>query len=137
MIDYRVIINRVSDDGYSTLGELFVVSNDGYVSYQCLTLELPYKDNAQDISSIPKGDYKVVKRWSEKYKDHFHILNVPNRSHILIHQANYVRELRGCIAVGKDFRDIDFDGSLDTINSRRTLEELLNILPNKFNLTIM
>ena len=131
----RVLINRVSDDGYSTLGELFVLEND-YIKYQCLTLELPYRDNKPNISSIPKGKYNVVKRWSKKYKDHFHILDVPNRSYILIHPANYVSELRGCIAVGKDFRDINFDGSLDTINSREALKDLLNILPNKFTIEL-
>lgn len=65
----------------------------------CDTIELPWKNNSKNISCIPEGRYQVIKRFSIKYKNHFHILNVSNRSLILIHPANFaLKELKGCIA---------------------------------------
>ena len=132
----KVLIDRVNDNGYSTLGVLYVLSDSDGIIYQCNTLELPFKGNRANISSIPKGKYQVKKRVSEKYGEHFHILDVPNRRYILIHQANYVHQLRGCIAVGSDFKDIDHNEELDVVNSKRTMNELLNILPKSFYLQI-
>jgi hypothetical protein len=56
--------------------------------------------------------------------------DVPNRDWILIHPANYTRELLGCIAVGMDHKDIDKDGELDLTSSRKAMGEIL-----KYNLT--
>jgi hypothetical protein len=51
------------------------------------------------ISCIPEGRYEIVKRYNAKFKWHFIIMNVPNRSFILIHPANdALKELKGCIA---------------------------------------
>ena len=55
---------------------------------------------------------------------------MPNRDWILIHPANYTRELLGCIAVGMDHKDIDKDGELDLTSSRKAMGEIL-----KYNLT--
>ena len=63
------------------------------------TIELPWRQNARCISCIPKGVYAVRKRYSEKFKWHLVLLEVPGRSGILIHPANdAVKELQGCIA---------------------------------------
>ncbi|MBF0598046.1 DUF5675 family protein [Faecalibacter rhinopitheci] len=65
----------------------------------CDTIELPWKNNIKNISCIPEGTYQVVKRFSQKYKQHYLITNVSNRSLILIHPANFaLKELKGCIA---------------------------------------
>ena len=65
----------------------------------CFTIELPWKQNAVRKSCIPEGEYKIRKRYSEKFKWHYIIENVPNRSLILIHPANdAMKELLGCIA---------------------------------------
>ena len=58
----------------------------------CWMLELPDHENARNISSIPKGKYKVKhlpRSGSGKYIDVYHVLDVPNRSGILIHSGNY------------------------------------------------
>ncbi len=63
------------------------------------TIELPWKDNAKQVSCIPEGRYRLVRRKSKKYGDHFLVKDVPNRQLILIHPANdAVKELKGCIA---------------------------------------
>lgn len=67
------------------------------------TLELPWKDNVRFISCIPEGTYKIHRRLSAIYeiKDCYVIENVAGRSRILIHAANEVFELKGCIAIGE------------------------------------
>jgi hypothetical protein len=65
----------------------------------CHTIELPWKENQKMISCIPEGRYEMVKRYNAKFKSHFILMNVPNRSFILIHPANdALKELKGCIA---------------------------------------
>lgn len=63
------------------------------------TIELSWNHNKKRISCIPEGTYKLRKRYSEKFKWHYVLLHVPDRSHILIHPANNaLKELQGCIA---------------------------------------
>lgn len=65
----------------------------------CETIELPWRGNKPNISCIPEGRYRLEKRYSFKFKWHIHLVNVPNRSLILIHPANdALTELKGCIA---------------------------------------
>ena len=72
-----------------------------YVGEELLacTIELPWKQNAKRISCIPEGVYTLRRRYSEKFKWHLVLLEVPERSGILIHPANdALKELQGCIA---------------------------------------
>ncbi|KVV15866.1 DUF5675 family protein [Flavobacterium sp. TMP13] len=65
----------------------------------CHTIELPWKANRPQISCIPEGEYFIVKRYSTKFGWHLELVEVPNRSLILIHPANNAAlQLRGCIA---------------------------------------
>lgn len=81
------------------------------------TLELPWKDNQRNISCIPEGTYMCVPRSSVKHGAHFHLVNVPQRSLILIHVANYISQLQGCIAPGMQHSDINKDGIMDVASS--------------------
>ena len=119
-----------------TLGLMTLYDNYNFPFYVVHTLELPWKNNEKKISCIPTGEYNVVKRYSEKYGNHFHILNVPNRDYILIHAANYVNQLLGCIAVGDQHVDINKDGLRDVTNSKGILTKLNTFLPDKFVLCI-
>lgn len=127
----EVQIKRIDYSDKQVLGELTV---DGFA---CKTLELADKENQRRISCIPKGTYKVIKRFSAKYGNHFWIQNVPNRSMILIHQANYHFQLLGCIAVGEKHTDINKDGYRDVTSSVATMNKLNQILPNEFTLKIV
>lgn len=73
------------------------------------TLELPWRNNASRISCIPAGIYSCIWRVSSKFGWVFEVTNVPSRSGILIHPANFAAdkskpelksELLGCIALG-------------------------------------
>lgn len=132
----RAILIRLNENKSQTLGRLFIF--DGLdIAYECCTLELPYKNNKRNVSCIPTGEYKVTCRNSEKYGDHYQVENVMMRDYILIHPANYYTQLRGCIAVGYDFYDINDDGEHDLTHSRRTMKDLLNVAPDGFNLIIL
>ncbi|QXP79812.1 MULTISPECIES: DUF5675 family protein [Winogradskyella] len=62
-------------------------------------IELPWKSNQRNISCIPEGVYPLKARYSEKFGPHLQVLDVPDRSLILLHPANDAqRDLRGCIA---------------------------------------
>lgn len=134
--DLIATLQRNSDDGYQTLGTLEVFNGSTKV-FNCVTLELPWNDNKKKESCIPIGTYKVVKRSSEKYKEHFHILDVPGRDYILIHPANLRTELLGCIAPGDSYKDISGDNKVDILNSKRTLAKLYSLMPDEFELTII
>jgi hypothetical protein len=135
----KVRIKRIKElsSHIQTLGELFIYDNINVKVYSCKTIELGWNNNERRKSCIPDGSYKVVKRVSPKFGNHFHVLNVPKRDWILIHSANFSRQLLGCVAVGKDHVDIDKDGLKDVTSSKDTMNELNNILPKEFNLEIV
>ena len=127
--EYTLI--RLQYDTEQTLGYLF----DGLERIAC-TLELEWADNQKRVSCIPLGSYEVVRRWSEKYGHHFHVLDVDNRDYILIHHGNYHRDILGCILVGNNHVDIDKDGFKDVTSSKATMKKLVDSMPDKFLLTI-
>jgi len=131
----KVEISRDSASTVQTLGQLNIYEDNNIV-YSCKTLELPWKNNEKRVSCIPEGQYKVVKRNSAKYGDHFHITNVDNRDYILIHSGNYHTQILGCVLVGKQHVDINGDGNLDVSSSKPTMAELNQQLPDEFDMVV-
>ena len=126
----EVKLIRGPQDQRQTLG---IMICEGFKLY---TLELPWKNNEFQKSCIPTGEYICEPRFSEKYKKHFILKGVPNRTYILIHAANYVRQLLGCIGVGLSILDIDKDGLNDITSSRAALDKLIRTYPEGFKLII-
>jgi len=93
--DFKVTIFREYPDHKCTSGYLAV--NDNII---CYTLEKPWRDNQQNISSIPADTYNGILRYD--HNDHWRIelLDVPGRTHIQIHIGNTVDDISGCILVG-------------------------------------
>ena len=135
----EMFIKRNEDESneVQTLGDGYILNEKEQVKFAFKTMELGWNDNKKRVSCIPKGVYTVVSRYSDKYKNHFHILDVPNRDFILIHPANYSRQLLGCIGVGAAHIDIDADGLKDVTSSKATMQKILTIMPSKFKLTIV
>lgn len=104
--------------------------------FRCYTLELPNKDNASNISCIPKGSYRAFKRVSAKNGNVIELEAVPKRSNIQIHAGNYTRNVQGCILVGDSIKDIDGDGIPDVTNSGNTLKKLLALCGDTLTITI-
>ena len=128
-----------------TLGKITVYDIHGFPFYECKSLELADHDNQRRISCIPEGSYKVIKHVSPTFGKCFWIKDVPNRSEILIHPANYAgsknprtgrSDLLGCIATGEYFKDLDGDGIRDIAASKNALKRLLQFMPNEFSLII-
>lgn len=124
-----------SDFNQQTLGNLFIVEGTD-ILFQCKTLELPDLSNQKRISCIPEGIYTVVKHTSPTFGPCFWVQNVPNRDEILWHPANWKSQLLGCIAPGESHIDLNADGLKDVVNSKKTIDKLLKILPNTFQFVI-
>lgn len=107
-----------------------------YGDFRCFTLELPWLDNAKNISCIPKGLYPCKKHFSQKFGMCLDIQNVTGRSLIRMHKGNYTSQIEGCILPGDSLRDINGDGIPDVTSSSNTLNSLLDILPDEFLLEI-
>jgi hypothetical protein len=123
-----------------TSGCLYVFDGD-HTLFNCITLELPWKNNQKNISCYPAGKYDVIKykrpngRWS------FWVQNVPGRSSILFHSGTYVAtskpDSEGCTLVGFRYDDINDDGNIDILESQKALDMLLYLMPAKFSLTVL
>lgn len=93
--------NESTDEG--TFG---TIEHDGEM---WRTGELPWRDNAPNVSCIPPGTYRVEWRRSSRFGECYHLRDVPGRSAILIHKGNYCgdkaagfrSDVEGCILIGK------------------------------------
>ena len=74
---------RTSTSAHGTEG---ILSCDNLLLY---TLELPWHDNTPNMSCIPAAKYQVAPRHSHKFGDTYHVQDVPQRTHILIHSGNF------------------------------------------------
>lgn len=124
-------LKRIQESEKQTIGHLFVRNNANACIAVFSTIELPYRENSRNISSIPVGKYKVVHRWSVKYGHHLHVLDVVGRSMILIHTGNYYTQTQGCILVGYYHSDINADGLLDVVESKKAMAALRALLEQK------
>jgi len=106
-------------------------------NFQCFTLELPDLGNAPNVSCIPAGTYKAFKRHSPKNGLVVELKNVPNRSFIQIHRGNYTRQIEGCIVVGSSIAFLDNDQVPDVTNSGVTMDKLLALLPDEFEVKLI
>jgi|TARA_R110000824_G_scaffold340920_1_gene527398 hypothetical protein len=88
------------------------------------TVERPWLDNAPNISCIPTGEYAMEKVTSPRFgPGTLEIMDVPGRTHILIHAANWSKQLEGCIAPGRGLF-AHLEGVTNSKNALRELERL-------------
>ena len=66
------------------------------------SIERPWLDNAPNVSCIPVGEYEMGWRESPRFGETWHVKDVPDRTHILIHVANFSKDVQGCIGLGMD-----------------------------------
>lgn len=116
----------------------------GVLSYNdeivCLTLELPWRENRVGESCIPEGVYRIVRRqsWSRTHDlGHTFEVIVPKRTSIIIHPANLVSELEGCIATGYAIGPLN--GKRALLNSKLAFRRLMKIMwtVNEARLTVL
>lgn len=140
----NVIISRKYN--LSETQGLWLVLDENKIIYQCVALELPrikipYRINARSVDCIPEGIYPATHYYSPLKGLVFLLHDVPGRDAVEVHIGNYVAGLKldsqGCILVGKSFEDRNGDGFIDVIDSTKTMNELRDLLPDKFNIHIV
>lgn len=113
----------------------------------CQTIERPWvrtldaRGGRVGVSCVPTGVYRLERHNSEAHPNTWALVNSDldvihyedpqrplARCLVLIHVANFARELRGCIGVGFG-RAVDEEGVRMVTNSRRALIELKRLLP--------
>lgn len=93
VMDVRIV--RVTEYRGATMGVLCI--ND---KPEMLTLEEAWRDNRKNESCIPTGNYQLVRHRSPRFGMTFQVANVPDRSAILIHPGNTIKDTDGCLLVG-------------------------------------
>jgi hypothetical protein len=91
-----LVLERFCYHPRGTLGVLHV-DDDTFWS-----IERPWLDNAPNVSCIPTGEYEMGWRESPRFGETWHVKDVPDRTHILIHVANFSKDVQGCIGLGMD-----------------------------------
>lgn len=129
----NLVLETLSYEDY-TIGRL-QLPNGKYF----MTLELPWKNNESYVSCIPAGVYRGFTRYSPKNKARvIELRDVPDRTHIQIHIANYVSSLEGCIAVGKGLGyDLNGDNKPDLTHSGNAFLELMRSVSNDVELEVI
>lgn len=135
----RIRIERFESSDQGTFGRL---SADGFA---CFTGELPWRDNRSGVSCIPPGIYRVVWVKSPRLRRNtFRVMQVPGRSGVLIHSANFMgdraaryrAQVEGCIALGERLGVMDGQRALLlSAPAVRRFETLMGSKP--FNLEIV
>lgn len=123
---------RTREDSYGNHGHIENI----YGQLVCYTIEKRWLNNQNHLSCIPIGKYKVTKFLSPSKHtaltghNVFLLNDVPGRTMIEIHVANFASELLGCIAVGLDANEKGVG------RSALALKKLLDTLPDVFELEI-
>jgi hypothetical protein len=82
------------DEG--TFGKLYLPNGKLF-----FTVERPWLDNLPRVSCVPEGTYPLIRDYFDRggYET-FQVMDVSGRSQILIHVANWPKDVEGCIGVG-------------------------------------
>lgn len=107
-------------------------------------MELPWRNNEQNRSCIPPGQYDAIIRYSEKFKVVYWILKVEGRAYIYIHAGNFGGDVSkglksntyGCLLLGKHRGKIN--GQRAVFLSRLTLRKFMKLMQGRpFKLNII
>lgn len=141
----KVLLRRDYRADNCTMGVMsFSTPTDDYLAQ---TMERPWipmpgaRGGLSGKSCVPVGDYQLVRHSSEVHPNTWALVNSdldvihwedPNRPNarclVLIHAANFARELRGCIAPGTR-RAVTAEGVHMVANSKLAMLELKRLLP--------
>lgn len=98
----RAILQRAESSIEGTFGKITAKGLELY------TLELPWRDDASNISCIPKGLYICRYTLSPRLRKFtYEVFGDKKRSGIRIHSANMVCQLLGCMAPGQKIGTMD------------------------------
>ena len=79
--------------------------------YECFSLELPWRDNKQNVSCLPTGNYKLLWCKSPRFKRMMYLIieDIPHRGGFRLHSGNlagdtskgYTTHSLGCPLLGR------------------------------------
>lgn len=110
-MNLRAFIDRMESGDQGTFGRLVIPDGPSFYSG-----ELPWRDNAGNVSCIPAGRYECRWTFSPRFKRNMYVLlGTEPRAGIRKHSANlmgdkalgYRAQLNGCIALGERLGWID------------------------------
>lgn len=116
---------RTESGPQGTLGMVLIQNKRFY------SMELPWLDNALGRSCIPFGEYDCEMVDSPKFGPSYQVLDVKDRTHILLHAGNwagdkefgYKTDSDGCILLGESIGHLS--GQRCVTSSRKALEHFL------------
>jgi hypothetical protein len=124
-MDAGATLERFAYTPNGTFGSLILPS--GNTLY---TVERPWRNNEPRISCIPEGVYPCQPR--KYYRGGYEaieVVDVPDRSYILIHKGNTMDDLAGCIAPGVN---LGYVNNLWAVtNSREAFAQVMDELGGK------
>lgn len=99
-----LFVNRFSFKETETLSRVYLVEDDGSVSFEGFAVEDKVRDpgvKVQDETAIPAGSYKMRISKSPRLGRLLpEILDVPGFSGIRIHKGNTAADSSGCLIIG-------------------------------------
>lgn len=122
-----------------TLSSFYLYDGDTII-FNGKGLEPRDANNKKGISCILEDTYDAWVELSSPKHDYPHIRleDKHGRESVLWHGGNFYTDSEACYLPGSEFGDRNKDGVLDVLNSRKTLEKLLAMLPPpgiKFKIT--
>ena len=125
----NVLITRDDITQTHSLGMCYVFDENKNLLFNSFSLERGWRDNQNNISCLPAGNYPLVYEYSDKFnRKLWEIKESGHRKECKFHAANYWYQLNGCIALGDSRADINNDGELDITNSTKTLDKFHKVL---------
>ena len=136
-------LERFAYTPMGTFGRLKFDDNE----FSCYTVERPWLNNEGRISCVPEGLYSLVWHNGPKFGKTVALVGgtvseVPNgiskRSAILIHPANEMNDLQGCIGLGTSLGMVRNNWAvLNSVPTVRKFYEILELHPHELpNLNI-
>ena len=124
--DNRATLTRFGYTPLGTFGRLELP--DGWV---CYTDERPWRDNVQRLSCIPEGTYTLRLRTSPivtritrgGFLSGWEVRDVPGRTYIMLHPANTMHDVEGCIGPGATLGYVD--GRWAVTDSQATFRDMM------------
>ena len=125
------IIYRFEKTDKGTVSVNLINTGDESFNQFGYNIELPFLDNRRSVSCILAGIYPFRKIVRRDGSEAIEIMNVPNRTHILAHSGNFMKDTNGCV-----LPNISYSYTKDTktpygITSRPQMKQLLRALPTQ------
>ena len=117
---------RVSTDEH--VGTFGVLQWRDQAAPFAVSLEDPWRDNQKNVSCIPTGVYQAASFDSPTHGPTWQIMDVPNRTYILLHKGNTHVNTQGCVLVAENYTFLD--GIPGVGGSKRGFDEFMRFTRN-------